>query len=223
MKLIGAAALALLMTSGAAMADDDPQLAKAEAITYTLGPILGSEKACDLEYNVDVIKDFILKHVAADNAYFPDVLQTATSGWEIMTKEMSPSRLEIHCVQIRRVAKQYGLWWRMIGSAVEHASKLCTGKDELDFKELFISQEETDDEDSVSLAGALEIMLHYWPKEWFAEDVCMGEQALCYSVPNDRVMDCGKALTPIDQSMIVRAAAEPVGFRRCGGGSDAAD
>jgi hypothetical protein len=30
--------------------------------------------------------------------------------------------------------------------------------------------------------------------EWFAEDVCMGEQALCYSVPNDRLMACGMAL-----------------------------
>jgi hypothetical protein len=100
--------LTFTIISSPAIADDNPQLVDAEKVTVTLGPVLGSETACGLEYDVDVIKNFIIKHVDAGNAWFPDLLQSATTAWEITTKEMSPSRLAIHCVQIRRVAKQYG-------------------------------------------------------------------------------------------------------------------
>jgi hypothetical protein len=55
---------------------------------------------------------------------------------------------------------RFKMWWRLIGSAVEHAAKLHDGKeDALDFQKLFIEQEETDDEDSISLADALEAVL----------------------------------------------------------------
>ena len=64
---------------------------------------------------------------------------------------------------------RFKLWYRLVGSAVEHAAKL-TGN-ELDFKELFIRQEETEDEDSVSLAETLEVMLKHLPKVFGAKQV----------------------------------------------------
>ena len=54
---------------------------------------------------------------------------------------------------------QFKVWWRLIGSAVEHAAGLAG--QELDFQNLFLSQEE-DDEDSVSLADALAVMKRRW-------------------------------------------------------------
>jgi len=56
---------------------------------------------------------------------------------------------------------RFKMWWRLVGSAVEHAAKL-TGQ-ELDFKKLFITQEE-DDEDSASLADVLDILMKKWSK-----------------------------------------------------------
>jgi hypothetical protein len=62
---------------------------------------------------------------------------------------------------------RFKVWWRLIGSAVEHAARL-DGRD-LDFKDLFLSQEE-DDEDSASLADALAVMERRWT-EFKANDV----------------------------------------------------
>ena len=62
---------------------------------------------------------------------------------------------------------RFKMWWRLVGSAVEHAAELHAAskpkkqaKDypALDFEQLFLTQEETEDEDSVSLADALGIM-----------------------------------------------------------------
>ena len=64
---------------------------------------------------------------------------------------------------------RFKMWYRLVGSAVEHAAKL-TGN-ELDFKELFLSQEENEDEDLVSLAETLEIMLRFWPGKFSAKSV----------------------------------------------------
>jgi hypothetical protein len=66
---------------------------------------------------------------------------------------------------------RFKLWWRLVGSAVEHAAKLYARKDVLDFKELFVRQEETQDEDSVSLADVLDQMLKQWPVDFTAADV----------------------------------------------------
>ena len=62
---------------------------------------------------------------------------------------------------------RFKVWWRLIGSAVEHAARLA-GRD-LDFQNLFLSQEE-DDEDSASLADALAVMERRW-REFKASDV----------------------------------------------------
>jgi hypothetical protein len=50
---------------------------------------------------------------------------------------------------------RFKLWWRLIGSAVEHAAKQA-GK-EIDFRQLFKEAEE-DDEDAASLAEVLEVL-----------------------------------------------------------------
>jgi hypothetical protein len=51
-------------------------------------------------------------------------------------------------------------WWRLVGSAVEHGAKLIG--QQLDFQDLFMSQEE-DDEEAASLADALTVMRRRWP------------------------------------------------------------
>lgn len=56
---------------------------------------------------------------------------------------------------------RFKAWWRLIGSAVEHAAGLAGQK--VDFQKLFLSQEE-DDEDSASLADALAVMERRWTK-----------------------------------------------------------
>ena len=52
---------------------------------------------------------------------------------------------------------RFKMWWRLVGSAVEHAAKLADPDREVDFQKLFLARED-DDEDTTSLAEALEIM-----------------------------------------------------------------
>jgi hypothetical protein len=66
---------------------------------------------------------------------------------------------------------RFKMWWRIVGSAVEHAARHHNKEETIDFQDLFISQEETEDEDSVSLAEALEIILKKWPKTFAAADI----------------------------------------------------
>jgi hypothetical protein len=55
---------------------------------------------------------------------------------------------------------------------MEYAVELYTGKKGmLDFKELFVAQEESEDEDSLSLADVLDAMLKEWPNGFKAMDV----------------------------------------------------
>src|SRR6516225_9241195 len=63
---------------------------------------------------------------------------------------------------------RFKMWWRLVGSAVENATKLVG--QELDFRKLFIEQEE-DDEDSATLADALEVLVKKWPEQFTASDV----------------------------------------------------
>ena len=64
---------------------------------------------------------------------------------------------------------RFKMWWRLIGSAVEHAAKLHAPKPkknypEIDFQKLFLAQEE-DDEESASLGDVLAEIAEEWPDE----------------------------------------------------------
>jgi hypothetical protein len=65
---------------------------------------------------------------------------------------------------------RFKIWWRLCGSAVEHAAQLCNNS--LDFQTLFLSQEE-DDEETASLADALQALATLWPngKAFLAADL----------------------------------------------------
>jgi hypothetical protein len=60
------------------------------------------------------------------------------------------------------------MWWRMVGSAVEHAGGLMMAP--VDFQSLFVMQDE-DDEESVALADILAILLREWPTGFDADDI----------------------------------------------------
>src|SRR5262245_1309186 len=60
---------------------------------------------------------------------------------------------------------RFKMWWRLVGSAVEHATD-----NKLDFQKLFVAQEE-DDEDSTSLADVLEVLVAAYPGDFMAKDV----------------------------------------------------
>jgi hypothetical protein len=62
------------------------------------------------------------------------------------------------------------MWWRVVGSAVEHAAMLH-GEETIDFQKLFLKQEEEEDEDSVSLVDALTILAQTWASGFYATDV----------------------------------------------------
>jgi hypothetical protein len=62
------------------------------------------------------------------------------------------------------------MWWRLVGSAVEHAAGLIGH--ELEFQKLFLAREE-DDEESMSLADVLEILLRKWPEKFTAGDLAV--------------------------------------------------
>jgi hypothetical protein len=64
---------------------------------------------------------------------------------------------------------RFKLWWRLVGSAVEHAAMLI-GREDIDFQSLFLAQE-GDDEDSTALAEALTVLRRRWRAEFKASDV----------------------------------------------------
>jgi hypothetical protein len=65
---------------------------------------------------------------------------------------------------------RFKMWWRLVGSAVEHAAKLAEPDREVDFQKLFLARDD-EDEDSTSLAEALEIMSRKWSGAFAAADV----------------------------------------------------
>jgi hypothetical protein len=66
---------------------------------------------------------------------------------------------------------RFKMWWRLVGSAVENAARLAGV--ELDFQKVFITQEE-DDEESVSLADVLEILVKQWSGKQFTATAVAG-------------------------------------------------
>jgi hypothetical protein len=65
---------------------------------------------------------------------------------------------------------RFKMWYRLVGSAVEHAAMLANPDCEVDFQKLFLARDE-EDEDSTSLAEALAIMAYKWPLSFDANEV----------------------------------------------------
>ena len=65
---------------------------------------------------------------------------------------------------------RFKMWWRLVGSAVEHAAMLANPDREVDFQKLFLASDD-EDEDSTSLAEALAIMAAQWPMTFDAAEV----------------------------------------------------
>jgi hypothetical protein len=63
---------------------------------------------------------------------------------------------------------RFKMWWRLIGSALEHAARVMG--EEVDFQTLFLEQEE-EDEESASLADVLDVMAKALPHEFAATHV----------------------------------------------------
>jgi hypothetical protein len=59
---------------------------------------------------------------------------------------------------------RFKLWWRLVGAAIENAAK-CS-EQSIDFQQLFLDQE-SDEEDSASLADTLSILNKRWPGRAF--------------------------------------------------------
>jgi hypothetical protein len=73
---------------------------------------------------------------------------------------------------------RFKMWWRLVGSAVEHAAKLHAPKpvkgaapEEIDFQNLFLNQEAEEDEDTVSLVEVLTVLAERWPEGFHATDI----------------------------------------------------
>ena len=69
---------------------------------------------------------------------------------------------------------RFKTWWRLVGSAVEHAAK-CMRKEqglisEIDFEKLFLEQRQQEEE-AMSKADALLAMKEQWPREFTAADM----------------------------------------------------
>ena len=56
---------------------------------------------------------------------------------------------ELEAARGAEAKTRFKMWWRLVGSAVEHAAKLASDS-ELDFQELFLSQEEDDEETALA-------------------------------------------------------------------------
>jgi hypothetical protein len=65
---------------------------------------------------------------------------------------------------------RFKMWYRLVGSAVEHAAMPANPDRKVDFQQLFLARED-EDEDGISLAEALDLMLNKWPTIFDATDV----------------------------------------------------
>ena len=65
---------------------------------------------------------------------------------------------------------RFKMWWRVVGSAVEHAAKLH-GDEEIDFQKLFLKQEEEEDEDFCIARRRAHWLAEKWPQGFHATDV----------------------------------------------------
>ena len=102
-SLIVVAVTLALACPGAAIAADTTKLVR------QLGNLIGSEKTCDLRFDMDAVRAFIEKNVRADDLDFSYRLDSEVWLVESSAKRMEGARLAAHCFQIKRNAEALGL------------------------------------------------------------------------------------------------------------------
>lgn len=73
-----------------------------------LGTIIGSERACNLSYDLDAIDRYIDEHADPADMGFPGMLQMMTDGQEYSMRDIGESALRAHCRSVERTARHYG-------------------------------------------------------------------------------------------------------------------
>jgi hypothetical protein len=101
MKTIAIAAILVLIGPVAAMAAPKPT-------PQQLGEIIGSEKACALNFDKSGIEAFIVKNVPANDLDFTTKLETSTWLTGLKLDKMGNTQLAAHCFQIKRSAGALG-------------------------------------------------------------------------------------------------------------------
>jgi hypothetical protein len=124
MKTKLAALALLLMSSGAASADDWD-------IKVQLGTVLGSDKACGLVFNQDAIQAYIVDHIKDIDPMFTSSLTDYIEATRSTTiPEMSKGVLDAHCVLVRKFAEQHGFISTVAGCSnrrLDPKVPLCSG------------------------------------------------------------------------------------------------
>jgi hypothetical protein len=65
---------------------------------------------------------------------------------------------------------RFKMWWRLVGSAIEHAAKLANPDKPVRFKDLFLEQE-AEDEESGDLTQVLSVLAKQFPTTFKAAEV----------------------------------------------------
>jgi hypothetical protein len=101
--VIGSLAIAVMvLATMPAMAEDNSY-----DLLLRLSLILGSEKACGLQFNKSAIYEYIDENVSGDVSFVP-MLKSLTEGNADSVAELSPDELAAHCNQVRRAAANLG-------------------------------------------------------------------------------------------------------------------
>lgn len=103
MKMLLASALVILASG--AQAQGLEQMRNATS----LGNIIGSAEACELEIDTAAVAAWIEEKVPADDMEFISTLNMMTDGTRYSVDEMSDLQVATHCIQVRRSAVANGL------------------------------------------------------------------------------------------------------------------
>ncbi len=77
-------------------------------LSQNLGDLLGSEEFCGLTFDQAAIEKFIEDNVSADDMQFAGSVQLYANMKREVVSKLSASQQTVQCVQVKRVAKEYG-------------------------------------------------------------------------------------------------------------------
>lgn len=85
--------------------------ANADSIAFAteIGAILGSDEACDITFDQDRVRAYILANTSADDLSASNLIATMIQGNRLRLKSEKPFDLAIHCDLVRRSAEALGL------------------------------------------------------------------------------------------------------------------